>query len=113
MSRGLVVEKAIEMQTTDFLLPLNEEYISISRQHFSLNKFIEIDSLHPNQLIIDEECLKRKIKGENLSTVYVVRLNGRNILLDGHHTVIAKKIKGLKKVKCKFHIINPPARQQP
>jgi len=88
-----------------FIKPKNSIAFYANREDFNEVKVININDLHPNQWTIDEECLKRKIKGKNLSLVYVVYIRGIYVLIDGHHTVVAKLLNGQKKVKCKLSII--------
>lgn len=73
---------------------------------FKIFVYIPICELHPNQLGICNNIIKAKNKNKRLyTTPYVVLKGDKLILLDGHHTIIAKMKKGIKKVKCLFHAI--------
>ncbi|MCT3788470.1 hypothetical protein HZQ67_13935 [Elizabethkingia anophelis] len=83
-----------------------EDLPLVGRSQFTKTKLVEISTMYANQEEIDDEALSRKLCGKNLSTIYVLEYRGKNIILDGHHTVIAKKLKGSKKVKVKYLSIN-------
>ena len=94
------------MKTTDYLKNVNQDFSFNTFGSGDYNKkgFVKIEDITPNQETLDEKCLKMKIKGKNLSLPHVLQYKGKNILIDGHHTVIAKKINGIKKVFCKITI---------
>lgn len=104
------------MKTGDFLnFGHNEELPPLNPKEFSFTVFVRINDIWANQPSIDSECLKHKIKGKNLSICYVAKKNGKHILIDGHHTVIAKKLNGRQKVRVKFIDLdlNPLTTKQP
>jgi hypothetical protein len=72
------------------------------RQDFKDKKLIEISSLYANQSTLDIECLALKVIGKNHTVPFVLNYRGINILIDGHHTVISKKINGKKQIKAKY-----------
>jgi len=89
-----------------FNKPKNNISFYAEREMFTNTKMIDIDSLHPNQWTLDGECLARKIKNKSThSVIYVAFVKGVYVLIDGHHTVIAKQKSGQKRVKCKLAII--------
>lgn len=99
------------MITTEaYLKPVNTLELftlGISKDCFTTTGILNISDLTPNQKTLDIQCLHLKIKGKlKFSTIQVLKYNGLNILMDGHHTVIAKLIKGQKKVKCKIYKID-------
>lgn len=95
------------METKNFLKWYHSEILpSFGKDDFLINKVVKINSLYANQPLIELEALNRKLKGKNLSICYVVEYNNKQILIDGHHTVIAKKIKGNTKVKVKYLKLN-------
>ncbi len=59
-------------------------------------KRIEITSLHPRQTHVSGGTLNYKMAGNGFTVPYVVISDQGNILIDGHHTVIVKKLKGQK-----------------
>jgi len=69
---------------------------------FDKAKMVKIGDLWANQSLIDNKTLTLKMKGKNLSVCYVLSVNNKFILIDGHHTVIAKKLNGQQKVKVMF-----------
>lgn len=98
------------METTEtYLNPVNKiELINldISKSYFTEIKMINISDVTPNQTTLDIDCLNRKIKNIGLTDIYILDYAGFKIVLDGHHTIISKKIKGIKKVKAKYLKIN-------
>lgn len=93
------------MKTSDFLkYPHNfhNEMPSFGKSDFSIFKIILISELWTNQPEVNDEVVRVKMKGKNLTTPYVIELKGKLILIDGHHTVIAKKLNGQTKIKAMF-----------
>lgn len=86
------------IETTRFLNhPVNTQDLgSIGKGLFTHIKRVKIDDLAPRQTHISGGTLNRKMSGKDLTTPYVVITDKGNILIDGHHTVIAKKLKGQK-----------------
>jgi hypothetical protein len=88
------------MTTCIFKKPLYTGTIVATHEDFKMFFMVPIDQLHPNQLNIDMEVVNRKRKNARLnSTLYVVFQGGDLVLIDGHHTVAAKILNGIKKVK--------------
>lgn len=94
------------MTTEDYLGPVNNDltFQSFGKEDYHKIGYIKIDDVIPNQVELDIECLQRKIKGKGLSFPHVLLYNGKTILMDGHHTVIAKKINGQVRFKSKITI---------
>lgn len=93
------------MKTSEFLkYPHNlYDYMPcIGKSDFSVFKTVNICDLWANQSDVNYFDVKIKMKGKNITTPYVISLKDKLILIDGHHTVIAKKINGQKKVKAMF-----------
>lgn len=84
----------------------NENIPAVGKKDFTQTKFIYISDLYANQELIDSKVLNYKLLGKNLSQLFVIEFNNKKILIDGHHTVIAKKLNGNKRVKCKYLKIN-------
>lgn len=94
------------LTTCIFKKPLYTADIKASYEDFKMLCFVNIDQLHPNQLNLDNECVTMKMKNPKRNTLpYVVLQRGELILIDGHHTVTAKIMKGIKKVKCLLYAI--------
>ncbi len=90
------MKTSIHLKTHNLTLPL------FGKNDFKEFKTVTICDLHANQENLDVDCLNLKIKGKNLSIPYVVKFFDKLILIDGHHTVVSKKINGQKKVKVLF-----------
>ena len=69
---------------------------SISKRQFVVKRKIAIDTLCPNQKEVKPLLISHKRKGNQHTTPYVLIYKGYNILMDGHHTTIAKKLNGQK-----------------
>ena len=85
--------------------PHNEDLFdgkSFGMVDFNKNIIVKISDLYANQMALDPEALALKRKGKHLTMPMVVRKNNKLILIDGHHTVIAKKLNGSEKVKAKY-----------
>lgn len=82
--------------------PHKENLPLFSKASFFRTKMVSIEGLYANQEFIDSKVLSDKIGGKNLSICYTVKINGKIILIDGHHTVIAKKLNGNKKFRSMF-----------
>lgn len=80
--------------------------LNLSPNMFSISRKIQIEYLQANQKEIEKDCLSRKLKGVNLSIPIVLIYKGKYILMDGHHTVIAKMLKGFDFIRCKTLIID-------
>lgn len=87
--------------------PLSTDCIGdVGKGRFTARKRILISSLHPRQTFIDDDCLADKIKGKYHTCPFVVITKDKNILIDGHHTVAAKKINGKKYIMALCYIFN-------
>lgn len=75
---------------------------ALNKVNFKNTIFIKIDELWANQRLITTEVLNQKLRNKNLSTCFVVKYMDKKILIDGHHTVISKKINGRNRVKVKY-----------
>lgn len=73
---------------------------NISKSDFKEVKRVKISTLHPNQLDVDGLTLNWKISGKGYTTPFVLITDYGNILIDGHHTVIAKSILGNRYIYC-------------
>lgn len=95
------------LTTESYLKPVNTvcfDGLEISKDKFIQSGLVYINELTPNQKTLDTDCLQGKIKGTvKLTSIYVLKYKGLNILIDGHHTVIAKLIKGQIKVRAKIY----------
>lgn len=79
---------------------------AISKGLFTSSKRLKIADLTARQTEVDGGTLNLKLKSCKYHTMpYVVLFNGANILIDGHHTVIAKKLKNQTFVKCKIYTL--------
>lgn len=95
------------LTTCIFKKRLNVHDIIVAHEDFKLFVYIDLNLLHPNQLDLDINVVNRKLKNPKMnSTPYVVLLNGDLILIDGHHTIASKILKGIKKAKCLFYPIS-------
>lgn len=95
------------MKTAGFLKWGHGENLPIfGKNDFKSFRFVSISDLFANQEFIDSKVLNIKLSGKNMSVCYVVEFNEKKILIDGHHTVIAKKLNGLRKVKAMFLNLN-------
>lgn len=74
----------------------------INRNHFVKRKRVKINQLHPNQPEVDPEVILVKRKGRQLTIPVVLQYGTMFILLDGHHTVSAKKMNGQSYVYAKY-----------
>ncbi|QQV91505.1 hypothetical protein M1M25_gp007 [Tenacibaculum phage Gundel_1] len=95
-----------KLNTADFLKEVNTDFNfkSFGPNDFIKKEFIKIEDLTPNQEHIELNTLTEKIKGKNLTVPHVLLYNDKKILIDGHHTVIAKLLKGQSKILCKITI---------
>ncbi len=93
-------------QFFDGYTPLDHQLPVLGKLDFKNIKVIDISVLLPNQSNVDYDVIEHKRKGKNLSKVYVVRKLDKYYIIDGHHTVIAKKLNGQKKVKTFFLDLN-------
>ena len=92
---------------TELFLKSNhgEDLPAMNKSQFKEVRLIGTKELFANQKEIDSDVLNEKLKGKNHSICYVAISNEKNILIDGHHTVIAKILNGNSKVKCVcYHI---------
>jgi hypothetical protein len=65
------------------------------------DKTMKITDLHATQPFIrtsDREQLKNKINKKTSSDIMVIKHNGKQYVMDGHHTVMAAKFRGEKEV---------------
>jgi len=74
----------------------------MNRKDFKKFKYLEVSTLVATQDLIDFECLKRKMKGKDHSVIHVLRYENTNLILDGHHTAIAKMLRWKAKVRVKY-----------
>lgn len=79
-----------------FTKPILDSVEGIEKSAFTVRKRVLIESLCPNQVLVEPLLISHKRKGNNLTTPYVLIYKGYNILMDGHHTTIAKKLNGQK-----------------
>lgn len=79
---------------------------SITRGNFTKVKKVDISELEPRQTTVNGGTLNIKIKGKHWTQPCVVITPNAKILIDGHHTVIAKKMRGQKLVNALCYIIN-------
>ncbi len=77
----------------------------VSKADFTEVKRIKISTLTPNQLEVDGGTLNWKISGKGHTTPYVLITDKGNVLIDGHHTVIAKSILGSIYIYCKTYSV--------
>ena len=96
----------MEIRIDLYLKGFNRECICfdppIGKDDFILTKRIQISKLISNQEYINKETLERKIKGYDFTMPYVLEIENKFILMDGNHTVIAKKIRGQKYIYCLY-----------
>ena len=62
---------------------------------------MSISDLHPTQPFVrtgDEETLKKKVNEKNPSHVRVATHKGKHYILDGHHSIMAAKLRGDKTI---------------
>ena len=78
----------------------------VGKGRFTVKRRIPIASIHPRQTMIDDLCLADKVKGKYHTEAFVVITKDKNILIDGHHTVAAKKINGQKYIMAKCYLFN-------
>lgn len=89
-----------------FNLVASDDIGDVGKGRFTAIRRISIASLYPRQTQIDDNCLADKIKGKYHTRAFVVVTRDKNILIDGHHTVAAKKIKGQKYIMAKCYFFN-------
>jgi hypothetical protein len=94
------------MKTAQFLKQHTEVLPIMGPHEFTETKIISVFDLYANQEEINGDHLKKKLKGKNDSVCYVAIFNGKYILLDGHHTVIAKMLNGKSKIKALCNRVN-------
>lgn len=82
-----------------------KDFGDLSKENFVGIKRIAISDLQPRQCDVSGEALNRKMKGLNHTTAFVVIAGNDKILIDGHHTVIVKKLKGQKFIYAKCYVI--------
>jgi len=98
--------------TIEFLNRENIEHIrnlnlTVNRNDFNIKKRIKISDIKPMQERVDMKIVSNKQKGSHkYSIVYVVEHNNNKILIDGHHTVIAKLLNGQKYIYCLYCVHN-------
>lgn len=68
----------------------------VSKRDFKERKRIRISDLMPNQKLVEDWLIDKKRKGRALTIPYVLVFRGNLVLMDGHHTTIAKKLNGQK-----------------
>lgn len=109
MVRSLRESAELTKTTFDYLRPYHNEDLfadgnpEVRKDKFNGRKIVNIADLYPNQAEIDVDLVNNKQKGKLLKTPYVLKYNNKLILMDGHHTVIAKKLNGVTKVKVLFY----------
>lgn len=82
-----------------------EDLGAIGKGLFTVKKRVEISTLHPRQTKIDEYTLALKLAGKFHTKSFVVITKNKNILIDGHHTTAAKKMKGQKFVMALCYLL--------
>lgn len=87
-----------DIRTTDlFVQPVYDGDLGgITRGMFTQYKRVEINTLMPRQEWVNGGTLNFKMKGKGFTVPCVVITHKGNILIDGHHTTIVKKLKGQK-----------------
>jgi len=83
-------------------LPTYPNFGDVNKSSFSLVRMVNISDLWPNQREVDTDVIDIKVKNKNLSPIYVIQTDGKQFIVDGHHTVIAKKLQGKKRIKVNF-----------
>jgi hypothetical protein len=68
----------------------------VSKRDFTVRKRFKIADLTPNQKHVEDWLIEIKRRGNRLTTPYVLNYKGTLLLMDGHHTTIAKKLNGQK-----------------
>lgn len=88
-----------------FEKPVNIEDLGrINRDLFTTRKRFLIAELHPRQPECWGGTINYKLKGINLTkTIVCITPLKQNVIMDGHHTTIAKKIKGQKYIYAYCH----------
>jgi hypothetical protein len=79
---------------------------SVGRGNFTIVKKVTISELEPRQTLVNGGTLNLKMKGKHWTQPCVVVTPNSKILIDGHHTVIAKKLRGQKQVNALCYIIS-------
>lgn len=88
-----------------YLKQHNEDLPVFGKSDFKNTKLVKVKNLYANQPVIDPSVLAYKLKGQKLSQIYIVNYNQKDIVIDGHHTVVAKIINGQSKVKANYLIL--------
>ena len=87
----------LENINTELLMgnPVNKMDLGdLGKGRFTVKKRLKIDELQPRQNQVSGGTLNYKLTGKGFTVPYVAVTESGNILIDGHHTVIAKKLKG-------------------
>ena len=93
------------MNTNQFLKSHNELLPIVGKDSFNKAKIINISELHFNQDTVDPDVVLYKKRTKKFSICYVIIINGKKILIDGHHTVIAKILSGKTSIKALTYTI--------
>lgn len=95
------------LSTSDLMgSPVNSMDLGdVGKGRFTITKRIKIADLQPRQTEVSGGTLNYKMTGKGLTMAYVVITATGNILIDGHHTVIVKKLKGQKYIYAKCYVL--------
>jgi hypothetical protein len=83
-----------------------DDFGSIGKGNFTVTKRIKIDELQPRQTELCGGTLNYKMKGKGFTTAFVIIKGNDKVIIDGHHTVIVKKLKGYKFVYAKCYLFS-------
>lgn len=93
----------MNLLTSFFFKQYSESHdFKIGKSDFTRKKVIETSDLVATQVHLDGKTIADKLNNKNLSDIYVVEHDNVLYVIDGHHTVAAKKLKGKEKVKVYF-----------
>lgn len=103
-----MISKGENIETTVFFnRPVcNPDLGALGRGMFTQKKRFKIDELSPRQIYVCEETINYKMKGRWLTTPCIVVSKKETVLIDGHHTVIAKMLNGQKYVYALYYTID-------
>lgn len=81
-------------------VPANYVGYLVSDPAFKGKPFVEIPiaGLRASQGSVEGKAVLSKIRGGDLSAVQVVKVGGVSVIYDGHHTVVAAKMRGMKTI---------------
>jgi len=88
-----------------YLKQHTEDLPVFGKEGFIKTKLVKVKNLYANQPHIDPQALALKLKGKNLTQIYIVNYNQKDIVIDGHHTTVAKIMNGQERVKALYLIL--------